>query len=48
MKEKLTDTTIDILLGGISKKVNNLKEDYKWKKLFVNTGSFLINTVVRF
>lgn len=40
MEEKLTDIAIDLLLSGIEKKVNDIKEDFQWKRLFVNTGSF--------
>lgn len=43
MEEKLNDITIDLLLGGIVKKLNEVKTDFKWKDLFVKTGSFLIN-----
>lgn len=51
MKEKIKDTIADLLLDGIKKKLDSVKEDYKWQKLFVSTGDFLVNnpdTLVRF
>ena len=42
MNEKLTDVLIDILFGGIKKKIKNVMENHKWKELFVNTGELLI------
>ena len=43
MNEKLKDTTIDLLLGGVKKKIDNVKENYKWQELFISTGSFFVN-----
>lgn len=43
MNEKLKDTTIDLLLDGVKKKIENVKENYKWQELFVSTGSFFVN-----
>lgn len=43
MEEKLNDLTIDLLLGGIERKLNEVKTEFKWKELFVKTGSFLID-----
>lgn len=45
MDEKITDITIDLLLSRIERIVNDIKEDCKWKKLFVNTGSFFIKNL---
>ena len=43
MNEKLKDITIDLLLDGVKKKIDNVKEKYKWQELFVSTGSFFVN-----
>ena len=43
MNEKLKDTTIDLLLDGVKTKIEDVKENYKWQKLFVSTGSFCVN-----
>lgn len=43
MNEKLKDTTIDLLLGGIKKKIDGMKENYQWKELFVGAGSFFVH-----
>lgn len=42
MKEKLQDVTIDFLLNGIYQKVAEVKDNYEWKNLFIDTGLFLI------
>lgn len=42
MNEKLKDITIDLLLGGIKKKVDSVRDNYKWQELFIHIGSFLI------
>lgn len=43
MKEKIKDTIADLLLDGVKKKLDSVKEDYKWQKLFVSTGDFFVN-----
>lgn len=43
MEEQLKDTAIDLLLDGIEKKVSYAKDNYEWKKLFIKTGTFLID-----
>ena len=43
MNEKLKDITIDLLLDGVKKKIDNVKEKHKWQELFVSTGSFFVN-----
>lgn len=43
MNEKLKDTTINLLLDGVKKKIDDVKENYKWQELFINTGSFFVN-----
>lgn len=43
MNEILTDITIDILFGGIKKKIKKVMENHKWEELFVNTGELLIS-----
>ena len=51
MNEKLKDTTIDLLLDGVKKKIDDVKENYKWQELFVSTGSFFTNntdTLIKF
>ena len=48
---KLKDTTIDLLLDGVKKKIDDVKENYKWQELFVSTGSFFTNntdTLIKF
>ena len=41
MNETLKDGTIDLLLDGVKKKIDSVKENFKWKRLFVDTGDFL-------
>ena len=43
MNEKLTDVSIDILFGGIKKKIKNVMENHKWEELFVNAGELLVS-----
>ena len=43
MKEKIKDTIVDLLLDGVKEKIDSVKEDYKWQKLFVCTGDFFVN-----
>lgn len=43
MKEKIKDTIADLLLDGAKEKLDSVKEDYKWQKLFVSTGDFFVN-----
>ena len=43
MKEKIKDTLVDLLLDGVKKKLDSVKENYKWQKLFVSTGNFFVN-----
>lgn len=43
MKEKIKDTMVDLLLDSVKKKLDSVKENYKWKKLFVSTGDFFVN-----
>lgn len=43
MKEKIKDTIVDLLLDGVKNKLDSVKEDYKWRKLFVSTGDFFVN-----
>ena len=43
MEEKLTDLTVDLLLEGIGKKINQKKENFEWQELFLKTGTFFIN-----
>lgn len=43
MNETLKDGTIDLLLDGVKKKIDSVKENFKWKRLFVDTGDFFIN-----
>lgn len=43
MNDKLKDTMIDLLLGGVKKKVDDAKKHYKWQELFISTGTFFIN-----
>ena len=42
MNEKLKDITIDLLLGGIKKKVDSMRDNFKWQELFIHTGTFLV------
>lgn len=42
MENKFTDITIDLLLSGIAKKIKEVKEELKWKELFLKTGKFYI------
>ena len=41
MEEMLKDATLDLLLGGVEKKVIEVKDNYEWKKLFIDSGVFL-------
>lgn len=41
MEEMLKDATLDLLLGGVEKRVTEVKENYEWKKLFIDSGAFL-------
>ena len=41
---KMSDTALDFLISGITKKIEEIKKDNKWEKLFINTGEFLINS----
>ena len=41
MEEMLKDAALDLLLGGIEKKVTEVKDNYEWKKLFIDSGVFL-------
>ena len=43
MDEILTDIIIDILFGGIKKKIKKVMENHKWEELFVNTGELLLS-----
>ena len=43
MKEKIKDTIVDLLLDGVKEKLDSVKENYKWQKLFVSTGDFFVN-----
>lgn len=43
MKEKIKDTIVDLLLDGVKGKLDSVREDYKWQKLFVSTGDFFVN-----
>ena len=43
MKEKIKDTIVDLLLDGVKNKLDSVKENYKWQKLFVSTGDFFVN-----
>lgn len=43
MKEKIKDTVVDLLLDGVKEKLDSVKENYKWQKLFVSTGDFFVN-----
>lgn len=42
MVEKITDATIGLLLDGVGNILKRVKEKYEWKKLFQDTGKFLI------
>ena len=42
MKEKIKDTIVDLLLDGVKEKLDSVKENYKWQKLFVSTGDFFV------
>ena len=44
MKEKITDTLVDLLLSGVKEKIDGVRDDYKWRKLFVDTRDFWVNT----
>ena len=51
MKEKMKDTLVDLLLHGVKEKLDSVKENYKWEKLFVSTGTFFVNnldTLIKF
>ena len=41
---KISDTALDFLISGITKKIGEIKKSNKWEKLFINTGEFLINS----
>ncbi|MDV3428329.1 MAG: hypothetical protein LIR50_15140, partial [Bacillota bacterium] len=41
--EKLTKVMIDSTLKGIKKQLEKVKDNYEWKKLFVDTGEFFAN-----
>lgn len=43
MKEKIKDTIVDLILDGVKGKLDSVKENYKWQKLFVSTGDFFVN-----
>ena len=43
MNEILTDKSLDLLFGGIKKKIENVMESHKWVELFVNTGELLVS-----
>ena len=43
MGDNIKGATIDLLLDGVKKKIDNAKENHKWQELFVNTGSFFVN-----
>ena len=43
MKEKIKDNIVDLLLDGVKEKLDSVKENYKWQKLFVSTGDFFVN-----
>lgn len=43
MKEKIKDTIVDLLFDGVKEKLDCVKENYKWQKLFVSTGDFFVN-----
>ena len=45
MSEKLKDTAIDLLLDGVKKKIDDMRDTHKWQELFVNTGHFFINLI---
>ena len=44
MIEKLSDTAIDFLMGGVVRKFEEVKKNNEWKKLFISAGEFLINS----
>lgn len=41
--EKLTEVMIDSTLVGIKKQLEKVKDNYEWKKLFIDTGEFFAN-----
>lgn len=41
MYEMLKDATFDLLLSGVEKRVTEVKENYEWKRLFIDSGAFL-------
>jgi len=43
MNEIIKDTIVDLLIDGVKEKVDGVKENYKWQKLFVSTGNFFVN-----
>lgn len=43
MKERIKDTMIDLMLDGAKRKLDSMKKNYEWKKLFVDTGDFFAN-----
>lgn len=44
MSEKIKDFVIDSILESIANKLLSVKENYEWKKLFLNAGEFLITS----
>ena len=47
MAGEMKDEAINTLLDGIKKKVAEVKEEHKWKELFVSTGDFFIEKTCR-
>ena len=43
MNDTTKDAIVDLIIDGVKKKVDGVKENYKWKKLFVSTGDFFVN-----
>lgn len=43
MEERLKEVALDLLLSGIREKVESEKENFEWRKLFLETGKFLID-----
>lgn len=41
MYEMLKDATFDLLLSGVEKRITEVKENYEWKRLFIDSGAFL-------
>lgn len=44
MKDKLNDKGIEFLTDILSKGISKIKENHEWKKLFIDTGEFLVNS----